>query len=85
VQTSKGAEFSVADAARAWPRLCELRQAGGVYRPAVGTVAADAVLDISGFAVSQVSPAGVVVGCHNVSWEAVDELARELGVCDVTA
>lgn len=83
VQSSKGAEFTAVAARAAYPRLCELR-AGltdreDEYNPS-GDCRADDVLTISGFRAESVSLSGVVVGCHSVTWQAVDELAALLGV-----
>lgn len=82
VQSSKGAEFTATAARAAYPRLCELRaELSGdcQYVPAIG-VPADDVLTISGFRTEAVDCDGVTVGCHRVTWQAVEELAALLGV-----
>lgn len=87
VQSSLGAEFTAASARAAWGRLKEIRAGlspAGSYSPiAVDDVAgfeADKVLTISGFRVERVDGSGLVVGCHSVSWEAAEALAKLLGV-----
>lgn len=82
VQSSKGAEFTAVSARAAYPRLVELRalltDREDEYKPA-DDCRADDVLTISGFRAESVSLSGVVVGCHSVGWQAVEELALLLG------
>lgn len=92
VESSLGAEFTAASARGAWPRIKAIWSGltpaaqvdnyapTDIYFPVAGN-RADDVLTISGFRVTSVHrDNGIVIGCHNVSWEAAEALARLLGV-----
>jgi hypothetical protein len=89
IQTSKGAEFSVSSAIKAFPRLLEIRNglstydSETTYRPDVASVADDC-LTISGFRVESVSSEYVTVGCHIVEWSTIMELAGKLHILPQT-
>lgn len=75
VESSLGAEFASAAARAVWPALVDIR---------AGVTAYDSVssegLSVAGFRINSVNAEGLRVGCHNVSWEAAEALARLLGV-----
>lgn len=82
VQSSWGAAFTAEAARRAYPRLCAIRAAGVFpYHPDVDNVdGADRCLLVGAFRVSTVGERSITAGCHNFTWEAVDDLARALGL-----
>jgi hypothetical protein len=85
IETSLGAAFPAADAVAAWPRIKAVRAvlpANSLECPFVPNSEneADGVLTIGGFRVSRIDASGIRVGCHDVSWEAAESLAKLLGV-----
>lgn len=80
VETSLGAEFASAAARAAWPALVKLR--GELMGAKVGAIAdlPRGQIEIGRFSVNRVTLSGFVVGCHNVAWEAAENLARLLWV-----
>lgn len=77
VQTSRGAEFPVSHAKRAWPWILN-RHNGGTSLPRR--------IVLGPFVVDSVDEHGnVTAGCHFVKWEEIERLAGELGLIDKQA
>ena len=72
IETSGHARFPVADAVRAFPLLCKLRERG--------TVTDGGGVRLGMYSVDHISADGVRAGCHFIKWDEVERIAGELNL-----
>jgi hypothetical protein len=75
IQTSKGASFPLEHAKRVWPLLKRLHDAGETYAHNGHTI------HLGEFRIDSVDSSGTVTaGCHVVTWDEIERIAKLLGL-----
>lgn len=78
VQTSGGARFPVSDAVRVWPKIVGLRSRLDELGPL--DFKSHTCLRFGPFRVNRIDVTGIKAGCHFVTWDEAERLARTLGL-----
>lgn len=75
IETSQGAEIPVEHAMRLWPLLCYIRKTGHTW---IANERKSAFL--GPYKVTSITRDTLVVGCHRIPWEEIEQIAKSLGL-----